>query len=306
MTEFVEKPNDEVDPFEQYFQENIVPLVDAENKIKDKYRGQFWGYLFSVLFLMSINILIVLFNAQMKHTPISWEQLFLINCLAFSLIFLPIYKYNHLPKNDIFDAFLQFYGNWQHLRNSEVKLVHSPIIPKHEEVKALHNVIGRFDDVSIEMRDTYYAIKSKTVSKGVILYATFPEKFTGTLLMFERGGFYRKNKFPQYECFNDRINIPTANYFNIFASDSEICDKMVHNLFLEYLLNLKDIFDARHVYVQLQDNYMRVYMEGSQLYINNYKFWGKKVDEKHFLQMHHEFENAYLFVQTVKSLMERK
>lgn len=306
MVDFVEKSEEEVDPFEQYFNDNIVPLVEAENSIKNKYRSQFWGYLFSVIFLMSVNLLIVLFSAQIKHTPISWEQLFLINCLAFSLIFLPIYKYNRLPKNDIFDTFLQFYGNWQHLRESEVKVVHSPIIPQHEDVKASHNVVGKFDDISVEMRDTYYISKSKIVSKGVILYATFAKQFDGTLLMFERGGFYRKNKFSQYEYCNDRINIPAANYFNIFASNTKVCDKMTHSLFLEDLLNLKDTFKARHIYLQIQDNYMRVYLEGSQLYIDNYKFWSKKVDEKRFLQMHNEFESAYLFVQTVKSLMERE
>jgi len=306
MIDFVEKTEDEVDSFEQYFHDSIVPLVEAENKIKNKYRSQFWGYLFSAIFLMSVNLLIVLFSAQIKHTPVSWEQLFLINCLAFSLVFLPIYRYNHLPKNDIFDTFLQFYGNWQHMRNSDVKLVHAPIIPQHEDVKASHNVVGKFDDISVEMRDTYYISKSKIVSKGVILYATFAKQFAGTLLMFERGGFYRKNKLSQYECCNNRINIPAANYFNIFASNTEVCDKIVHSLFLEYLLNLKDIFKARHIYLQIQDNYMRIYMEGSQLYIDNYKFWSKKVDEKRFLQMHNEFESAYLFVQTVKSLMERE
>lgn len=306
MIEFVEKPEEKADPFQQYFQENIVPLVEAENKIKNKYRGMFWGYFFSVVFLMSANLLLVLFLAQMKQTPISLEQLLIVNCVAFAFVFLPIYRYNRLPKNDIFDVFLRFYGNWKHLQNSEVKLVHSPIIPAHDAVGASHNVVGKFDDISIEMRDTFYTLKSRRVSSGVILYAAFLQKVSGSLLLFDRKGFYRKNKFPQYEFCNKKIDIPAANYFNIFASDDKICEQMMHNLFFEDLLNLKEAFAAEHVYVQIENNYMRVYLEGSRLYIDNYKFWCKKVEEKRFLQMHKEFETAYLFVQTIKSLKEQK
>lgn len=310
MIEFVEKPEEEVDPFEEYFEQNIVPLVEDENKIKSKYRSKFWGYLFSVLFLASANILVVLFFAQMRKTPISWEQLLLVNFFLFLLIFLPIRQYNKIQKNDIFDVFLKFYGNWKHLQNSQVKLVHSPIIPPHDEVGSTHNIMGTLDGATIEMRDTFYTGKSlfgkSVVSSGVVLYITFAQNFDGSLLMFDKGGFYRKNKFNGFEYCNGKIDIPSANYFNIFASNDEIKEKLLHSLFFENLLDLKDVFKARNIYVQAQDNFMRVYLEKSEFYINSYKFWSSKIDKNRFLQMHHEFETTYLFVQIVQSLMEEK
>ena len=257
MIEFVEKPEEETDPFEQYYTDNIIPLVEEENKVKARYRSKFWGYLFSVLFLMSANVLIVLFNSLMHKTPISWSQLVLINVIALSFVYLPIYRYNKMSKNDIFDVFLKFYGNWQHLKNSEVKLVHSSIIPEHDAVGSTHNVRGNFGDKIMEIRDTYYTKKNKVVSQGVILYATFDKKFKGSLLMFEKGGFYRKNKFP-------------------------------------------------NLYLQAEDNYMRIYLEGSSLYIDNYKIWSRKIDKNRFLQMHNEFEKIALFMQTIQSLMDEK
>jgi len=304
MVEFIEKVEDEVDPFEQYFEEKIVPLVEAENKVKDKYRSKFWGYLITILFLMSANVLIVLFRSLMHHAPLSWDQLILVNAVAFMFVFWPIHQYNKLPKNDIFDAFLKFYGNWQHLQNSEVKLVHSPVVPEHDGVKALHSVVSQIGDNRVEMRDTYYTEKNKVVSSGVMLYITFAGNFDGSLLMFDKNGFYRKNKFPDYEYYNGKTDIPAANYFNIFTSDDNMGEKMLHNLFLETLLDLKDVFRAKRTYVQAQGNVMRVYLEGSELYIDNYKFWSKKVDKNRFLQMHHEFETVHLFVQTVQSLLE--
>lgn len=306
MVEFVDKPEEEIDPFDQYFEENIVPLVEEENKIKSKYRSMFWGYLFSVLFLMSVNVLIVLFISLMRHTPLSWEQLLLVNAAFAMLIYIPIYKYNKMPRNDIFDVFLKFYGNWKHSQNTEVKLVHSPIIPQHEGVGASHDIIGDFNGTTIEIRDTFYTIKNKVVSSGVVIYVTFPEKFNGSFLMFERGGFYHENKFPDYELFNSKIDIPAANYFNIFTSDDEIGEKMFHSMFFENLLDLKDEFEARHLYLQAEDNYMRIYLENSELYINNYKLWSRKVDKNRFKQMNNELEKTYLFVQTVQSLMRQK
>lgn len=306
MVEFIEKIETEVEPFDQYFDENIVPLVENENKIKEKYRSKFWGYLFTILFLMSVNVLIVLFRVLMYKAPINWEQLLLINAIALSFIYLPIYRYNKLPKNDIFDTFLQFYGNWQHLRGSEVKLIHSPVIPPHDAVKARHSVCGNLGNNVVEMRDTYYTMKNKTVSSGVMLYITFADNFNGSLLLFDKNGFYRKNKFTGYENYNDKTDIPAANYFNIFTSDMSVGDRVLHNLFFENLLDLKDVFKARRVYVHASNNNMRVYLEGSELYIDNYKFWSRMVDKNRFLQMHNEFETVHVFVQMMQSLLETK
>jgi len=314
MIMYADKPEEQKDQFEEYFESTIVPLIEQENKTKDKYRSKFWGYLFSVLFLMSANVLVVLFGALMHKNAISWGQIILINVVAFMLVFWPIYRYNKMPKNDIFDVFLKYYGNWKHSEKYNVKLVHSPIIPKHDAVMAKHEIHCDFGDMRIEMRDTYYTKKSlfkcwnkeHTISSGVILYVTFPQEFKGKLLMFEKGGFYRKSKFEGYELYNSRIDIPSANYFNIFVSDSEIGENLLHSLFFENVLDLKDVFKTRRIYVQAENNYMRVYLDGSEIYIDNYKLWNKKIDKNRFLQMHHEFENVYMFVQVVRSLMERK
>ncbi|MBR1600116.1 MAG: DUF3137 domain-containing protein [Alphaproteobacteria bacterium] len=306
MMEFVEKPEEEFDPFEQYYTNNIVPLVEEENKVKSRYRSKFWGYLFSILFLMSANILIVLFNSLMHKTPISWSQLILINSIALIFVYLPIYRYNKLPKNDIFDVFLRFYGNWQHMKNSDVRLVHSPIIPEHNSVGATHSVVGKFADKTIEIRDTYYKKQNKIISKGVMLYVTFKEKFDGSLLIFEKGGFYRKNKFPDYELYNSKTDIPVASYFNIFTNGDKIGESILHNQFFENLLDLKEAFKANHVYLQAENNYMRIYLEASSLYIDNYKIWSRKIDKNRFFQMHNEFEKTALFVQIMQSLMSGK
>ena len=313
MTEQLSDETTQIKLWEEYFEQNIVPLVEADNKIKDKYRSRFWCYLWTIMFLMSSNALIVLYNVIMHDKPISYQQLAIVNLVAFSLLILPIYSYYRQPRVDIFAEFIKFFGNWKLAHNSEVKLVHSPIIPKHDYVSSSHNVDGEIADVKLQLRDTFYEKKhilgSKnwryTVSDGVILYIEFPQKFKDKILIFDRSGFYRKGRFPDLENQNGNIEIPAANYFNIFSNAQKYTESFISPTFLERLLDMSDDFEAKHTYVEINENYMRIYFEGSSLYFENYKFWSNKIDKNKFLQLHNRFESVMTFVYTVKDLTRR-
>ena len=68
---------------------------------------------------------------------------------------------------------------------------------------------------------------------------------------------------------------------------------------------MSDDFEAKHTYVEINENYMRIYFEGSSLYFENYKFWSNKIDKNKFLQLHNRFESVMTFVYTVKDLTRR-
>ena len=312
MVDFITEPdNTQENEFDKYFIEEIVPRIEYANKVKDKYRSRFWGYLWTVVFLMSTNCLVVLFNALIKNGPCNFEQLILINVIAVLLVFLPVYSYYRAPKEDIFSEFLKFYGNWQHTRNGDIKLVHSPIIPKHDSVGATHSIEGNFADTKVQIRDTYYKkrllLKNlkwyRTVSKGVIVYVTFPSEFSGKLLLFDKSGFYRKNKFPELINIGSEIEIPAANYFKIYTNNKDSAKSILVSLFFEKMLDLKDVFGAHSVYVEMNGNFMRVYLENSTLYFDNYKLWSKKIDKESFLKLDKKFQQTYDFVQMVKVLI---
>ena len=294
--------------FNAYFTETIEPLVNEANYIKQKYHSRFWGYFWTVFFIMTANLLWALFNNLMYDKPLNYEQLILVNLIAVTIIFLPIYFYKRIPKNDIFDTFIQFYGHWEHLKDSEVALVHSPIIPAHDTVRAEHNVRGEYNGVQMEMRDTFYgrgnAKKQKIISGGVILFLRFKQPFEGRILMFDKSGFYRKNKFASMEYYNDKLNIPAANYFNIFTDNIKFAHNFLLSLFFEQILDMKDTFAAKHMYVEITDNIVRIYFEGSRMYLDNYKFWSKPVDKKKFAQLNDTFEKSLALVDLINVLAE--
>lgn len=315
MVQFI-SDNDvaETDPFEEYYNSVIVPMVEEDNKLKEKYHSQFWGYFWSIVFLMGANLLWVLFNALMHQRPISYEQLFIVNVIAFLFMLVPIYRYRRTPKKDIFDTFIQYYGGWEHSKNTAVKLVHSPIIPYHETVSASHNVAGNSGDVKLEIRDTIYQKSGmlgkmsyqRTVSSGVILFMTFAQKFRGKILLFDRNGFYRKKKFADLEYMNNKLDIPAANYFYIFADSQDFAEDMLPSLFFERVLDLKEAFGAKHLYVEICGNYIRMYFEGAQLYFDNYKFWSRKTDKRKFLQLNNAFEQVFVFISLLEVLKEKQ
>ena len=68
---------------------------------------------------------------------------------------------------------------------------------------------------------------------------------------------------------------------------------------------MSDDFAARHTYVEINENYMRIYFEGSRLYFDNYSLWSDKIDKDKFLKLHNQFESTMTFVYTVKELQYR-
>ena len=177
----VKEENAPVDVFEEYFENEIVPLVNHDNMIKRRYRGRFWAFFWSVSFFVCVNLLLSLFGAIMHQRTFNWEPIAFFSVCAYLVVFYPIIAYYRQPRTDIFDVFLKFYGSWKHEQNKEVKLVHSVIIPKHDFVSSSHRIENMYHDVKIEMRDTVYTSKfgpkilrmHRTVSRGVIVYMTF-------------------------------------------------------------------------------------------------------------------------------------
>ena len=299
------------DDFERYFQENIEPLVDEDNMIKRRYHGRFWAFFWSVGFFICMNALIALFNTLMHGKPFNYQLLCLVSLCAFSIVFFPIFSYYRHKRTDIFDIFLRYYGDWKHGQHKEVQLVHSPVIPAHDFVSSSHDISSSYQGVDIEVRDTIYTKKigpsnwnwRRKVSGGVILYLTFPEKFKQTILMFEKNGFMRKNKFNNMQSRTAIIDVPVANYFNIFCSDDEYIRRLLRSSFFESLLDMKDALKAKHVYVEINENYMRVYFENSTLYIDNYKFWSKTLNKEKFRQLNSVLESIFAYIEVFNFLL---
>lgn len=313
MVDFIETDDEEVSSFEKYFVSDIVPAVEEVNRVKDKYRTKFWGYFWTILFLMCINLLISFFGFLLNNHPLNYEQLFLVNTIALIVMFYPIYQYAKAPKLDVFGIFLDFYGNWRHEKNKEVSLVHSPIIPPHDYVYARHNIAAEYPDWCLELRDTVYGKNGtirdinykRKVSSGVVLLVKYKQKFKGKILLFDKKGFYRKNKFEGLSNVGNVIAPTIAECFHIFSDNADFAEDMLPTLFFDGVLELKNTLGAKRLYVEIQGDIMRLYFEGAQLYIDSDKFWSNKINRNKFIQLNSAIEQTLLLIETVTTLREQ-
>lgn len=300
------------DLFEEYYKQTMTPLVDDENHLKRVYHSRFWGTLWAVLFLLSANFLIVLFRYLMYHHPISYAQLFTVTLVAIAVILWPIVFYYKAEKHDLFGTFLKFYGAWQHRKNGQIEIENEIIAPTHDTSVSAHSVSGTYDGVDIELHEVQYqkAIRLKKrqfnhcISRGVMVKAKFNNNIKNKVLLFDKKGFRRKSKFENLINVTDKIFVPVANYFYIFTDDVNFAKDMLSALFFERLLDMKDSFKASNIYVEIQEDYMRIYLQDASLYFDDYDFWKRRVHKNKFVSLNQKMEHTLMAVQLVQVLRD--
>lgn len=297
------------DPFDVYMNEVIVPEVDAANNEKERCRNQFWTYLWTALFLVSVNALVVLYRTLMYHHVLRVDQLIFINIVALLIVCWPLYSWRLQKKQDVFATFLKFYGDFKYIEPDKELAddVGLPIVPVHQTAQAEHHIVGSYSGTKVEVRDTVYikprATGIKKIADGVVIGLNFGETLDVNMLLFEKHGFYRKSKMPNMLTLNDKINIPAANYFNIFATDAQRPMKFLCSAFFEKVLDIKDVFGARKMYVMAQDRQIKIFLEGCRIYFDNYKLWSRKIEYDKFRRLHKQFEEIFIFIETIQALL---
>ncbi len=299
--------------FEQYFTKKIVPLVEADNSVKIKQRSRFWASFWTVIFLLSINALIVLYLSLMYHKPVNYNQLIMLAIIGIAIICWPIYKYYQYKRVDIFDVFLQFYGTWHHNQNSVCPALKSVLLPLHDNMKIFHDIEGQYCGVKLRLRDVKcykdIAIKkwhrSQGVAKGIMIDIHFNHNIAENLYLLEKKGFYHKDKMPDMFNIGARIHIPSANYFYVFNSTDTVPDRLLNAGFFEQILDIKERFAARKMYVQIYKNNVQIFLDGAELYFDNYKFWSSVIKQERFKQLHEQLEHVFTFVETI-FIIEKK
>ena len=299
----------ESDPFDVYMNEVIIPEVDAANNEKERCRNQFWTYFWTSLFLISVNALVVLYRTLMYHHVLRVDQLIFINLVAVLIVCWPLYSWRKRKKKDVFAVFLKFYGDFECIGEGKeiVDDVDLSVVPAHQTAQTEYHIKGRYNGADIEIRDTVYlnprATFAKKAAEGVMLGMNFEQSLDVNMLLFEKHGFYRKSKMPNMLTLNDKINIPAANYFNIFATDAQRPMKFLCSAFFEKVLDIKDVFGARKMYVMAQDRQIKIFLEGCRIYFDNYKLWSRKIEYDKFRRLHKQFEEIFIFIETIQALL---
>lgn len=299
--------NIESDLFEQYFSKKIAPLIDQMNALKTRYRSRFWGTLWTVMFLVCTNILFVLFNTLIYKHPLNIEQLLLVLSVSVLIILWPLWQYKKKTYPDIFGVFFQFYGDWKHSVSTQKNTVTNlePILPLHNTVQYTHRIIGKYVTTDVTLSDVQYWQKNKKVGRGLYIELTFPQNITDEILLFAKNGFYRKSKRANMNLLNEQIFIPAAAYFNIFSSQPHAPKNLLCSPFFEKILNIRDIFRARKIYVSVQKEKVIIYLEDSHIYFAQTGIWQRKIDGKNFKLLHRKINEVLEFVELIQEICVR-
>ncbi len=299
---------------ERFLTDTIMPLVKEDNRQKEVFRSRFWGYLWSACFLLGANTLIILFRYLMYGYVINYEQLFLVCLLALAVVVWPLYQYHIISRQSLFDEFLKFYGNyWQQAEYNADLPSKAPIIPPHENYTTVHGIVGNYDSVQIFMYDMIFTKMQRIqkfkfkrmVSSGVMIKIKFSKSFNKRTYLFDESGFYRKNSYTGLENITENVHIPAANYFKIFAEDESYAKDLLPSMFFERVLDMKDTFRAKHLYIQIEDDFMLMYLENASLYFENSGLWHKSIDKEKYFMLHRKMQNTIDVVQIIQAMKEQ-
>lgn len=298
--------------FIDYYEQNIVPLAEENNRIKDMFRSRFWAYLWGALFLYGLCVLIVLFRYLIYGYKIDGEYIFFISILACCSIFWPLYCYNKASKNDLFMETLRFYRNL-HI-NEDTEINKAAVVPQYDNYKVLVSLSGHYNDNDIYAHEVVFTKDVKfykwqfqrKISKGILIDFKFKQKIKNVAYLFEKNGFYNKNKYSDFVNISKDILIPAANYFRIFSDDIEFAKNFMPSVFFEQILDTKYIFGAKSVYIEIKDDYMRIYLEGARLYFCYNNLWSKFVNQQEFINLNKKISQILLFMHIVDTLRNIK
>ena len=304
----IEEASEEL--FISYYEQNIIPLVEENNRIKDMFRSKFWAFLWGGCFLYGLCVLIVLFRYLIYGYKIDGEYIFFITLLALGSVCWPLYCYSKAQKNNLFEAILKYYRNWQINTDRNAEICKTDIVPLHDNCSVLQSLTGWHEDNKIDMSEVAFSknIKlykwqfEKQVSKGILIDIKFNQKINNDLYLFDKAGFYKKNTYSDLPNISKVIMVPAANYFRIFCADEEFAKDMLPLVFFERILDMKYVFGAKAIYLEMRENFVRIYLEGAYLYFNCDGLWNKFVDQKEFVSLNKKINQILLVTHIVNTL----
>ena len=301
-------PEKEKSPFEQYFEENIIPLVEEENRLKSKYKSSFWTTLWIVLFLNSANMLIVLYGALQKGNKISFEQMFLVALVSLLVVYLPIKKYKKISHTNIFAEFLKFYPNFTYSDDKKyVQNSGSDVIPSSPFYLLANSCKAVIGGVNVAIRDIRTGSKNNfkvPTNYGTFFRLEFETSPNTEIELSDKSGLFGNSKHA-YLSRIKRDSIPASKYFDIYADSEEKAKNVLGASFFENLLDLKEIFGAKKIKLHIKGNKLDIFCEKSYLYFETLSFFGQKTDKNKFLNLHKQFEQLTIFANTMQSFMEQ-
>lgn len=299
MVENIEQQDDLPD----FLKQNITPLLENENKYRQKIKSKIWLYFGILFFVNSANVLIVLFHHLVNGKSLSWEQL----CLtaAASILFLFFYTKRLVKEHSfhILDEFFKYYGDWQTQYEQPVVLSGDFLPPHNETLQSF--AVADENKKFVLQSITLYSVDDKKKSKagaGILLSCRLSQSIKGKLNLFEKGGFFKQKKYNDLE--RTACSVPISNYFLTFTESNSVKNYVVCAALFENLLDLREAFHASKLYFQLDGSKLDIFLQNGALAYHESSVWHSAGTEKQFEQVDKQLEKAFNIICILETLAE--
>ncbi|MDO4162069.1 MAG: DUF3137 domain-containing protein [Pseudomonadota bacterium] len=297
---------EQINPLQEFIRKEVLPLIEEEDRYRQKFKNRFWFYSGLLLFINCINTLIVLFQYLIYNRPVSGSQLFLIALVSVFILLWYAQKAQKKKLPDVLAKFIRFYGNWTVSYSKEVTTFSDELIP-HSGRKIEKTAIRGDDNTSLVMKQFVFLkrLYKNMFTKnggGIWLDIKLAQKAPGKLILFEKGGFYKKKKYEGLELVSSNIGI--SNHFYSFTDSRQLSEYVVRVVLFENILDLKEVFKASKIYVRIENDRLNVFLQNGRFLYNNSSLWHFSGGEKKLMLLHEQIEKIFTAVKVIETLIE--
>ena len=254
--------------FEIYYQTNLHPLLQEQEKIRRKYLTRFF-LLFglSLIFYPLLIVATIWIMAQFESADVG--PVLLVSGLFVMLLYAPIHRYKKKVKNQIMPTFANFFGTFEYVFEQTIDseiLRQSKLFKDFTINQGDDYFCGIYDGVKITIAEEKLqkpqdmAIMNisyehkKNVFCGVCILLEMNKNFRGqTIGLCDRGLF---NMFCRPEGLqNVRLeDIRFEKIFEIYADNQIEARYLLTTAFMERLLKLQKLYEGKSIQFSFNNN----------------------------------------------------
>lgn len=264
----IDNTTNENEDFTIYYNKEINPLLGDCEIIKSRFKQKFWVFFWSALAINCINILFVLFNVLLREKEFDITDITTLLFFSTLIVLYPFYMYKFEDKPNFVEAFFNFFGKSTSKNVCENYMTDSIFMPSGDKLIVCNHVEGTLNARAISLSEiqclkTIKKIKvDRCLTKGIHMTLRLPVN-CGHIIFWDKNN-YNKNSDTKNLTEIKNTNIPIANYYHIFSDNSDVSNNLISVQFFETLLDIKDVFSASAIDVEIEDDKVDMYIENAK------------------------------------------
>ena len=280
--------------FTAYYQTNLLPLLQQQEKIRRKYLARFFlllglSVIFYPLFIMAVITIMAQFGSA------DGGPILLVSGFFVMLLYAPIHKYKKKVKNQIMPYFADFFGTFEYefekTIDSEI-LRQSKLFSDFRINKGDDYFTGVYEGVQITIAEERLQ-KPQDMSVMNISYEHHKDTFRGVCILLEMNKNFNGQTIGlcDWGWFNmfhasqglQRVRLEDSRFekiFEIYAENQIEARYLLTTAFMERLLKLQKLYEGKNIQFSFKDNKLLIAIATKQNMFETNAFFKSNLNRK--------------------------